>query len=165
MVGRVAIALIGASTTCEDACLDCGAYDAEVGLRLTRHDPAGRIAHVGAVKIEPHAPHQLRHARLAEACVGAAGARGGTVEALVNAAQQEVPIKADGPRMPLDDLSNCHMASLPVTREAISVGLHPIRDSSTSSATAVTATEEETDEHGAGFGSSELPSLTFRLGP
>ena len=86
VVGRVAIALLGASTTCDNASLDRGAYDAEVGLGLTGHDPAGRVAHVGAVKVEPNAPHQLGHVRLAEAGVGAAGARGGTVEALVNAA-------------------------------------------------------------------------------
>ena len=104
MVGRVTIALLGASTTCDDACLDRGAYHAGVGLGLTGHDPAGRVAHIGAVKIEPYTPHQIGHVRLAEAGVGATRARGGTVEALVNAAQQHVAIKADGPRMPLDDL-------------------------------------------------------------
>src|ERR671915_940797 len=56
MVGRVAIALLGASTTCDNASLNRGAYDAEVGLGLTSHDPAGRVANVGAVKVEPHAP-------------------------------------------------------------------------------------------------------------
>ena len=95
VVGRVAITLLGASTTCDNTCLDRGAYDADIGLGLTGHDPAGRVAHVGAVEVEPNAPHQLGHVRLAEAGVGAAGARGGTVEALVNAAQEDVAIKAD----------------------------------------------------------------------
>ncbi len=113
MVGRVAIALLGASTTGDNARVNRRAYDAEVGLGLTGHDPAGRVAHVGAVKIEPNAPHQLGHARLAEAGVGAAGAGGDTVEALVNTAQQHVAIKADGPRMPLDDFSDCHISSVP----------------------------------------------------
>jgi hypothetical protein len=113
MVGRVAIALLGASTTCDNACLDRAAYDAEVGLGLTGHDAAGRDAHVGAVKIEPYAPHQLGQVGLAEAGVGAARARGGAVEALVNAAQEEGAIKADGPRMPLDDFSNRHAPSVP----------------------------------------------------
>jgi hypothetical protein len=112
MVGRVAIALLGAGTTCDNACLDRCAYDTEVGLGLTGHDPAGRVAHVGAVKIEPNAPHQLGHIRLAEAGIRAAGARGGTVEALVNAAQQHVAIKADGPWMPLDDFSDRHVPSV-----------------------------------------------------
>ena len=108
MVGRVAIALLGASTTCDNASLDRSAYDADVGLGLTGHDPAGRVAHVGAIKIEPNAPHQLGDVRLAEAGVGAARASGGTVEALLNAAQEDVAIKAAGPRMPLDDLSDRH---------------------------------------------------------
>ena len=109
VVGRVAIALLGASTTRDNARLDRCAYDADVGLRLTGHDPAGRVARVGAVKIEPNAPDQLGHVRLAEAGVRAAGARGGTVEALVDAAQEEVAIKADGAGMPLDDFSDCHV--------------------------------------------------------
>src|SRR5918992_548214 len=100
MVGRMAIALLGARTTRDNARLDRCAYDTEVGLGLTGHDPAGRVAHVGAVKIEPNAPHQLGHVRLAEAGVRATGARGGTVKALVNAAQQHVAIKTDGPRVP-----------------------------------------------------------------
>jgi len=57
MVGRVAIAFRGARATYHNACLDRGAYDAEVGLCLTGHDPAGRVAHIGAVEIEPNAPH------------------------------------------------------------------------------------------------------------
>src|SRR5918999_4101154 len=106
MVGRMAIALLGESTTCDNACLDRCADDSGVGLGLTGHDPAGRVARVGAVKIEPNAPDQLGHVRLAEAGVRAAGARGGTVEALLNAAQEGGAIKADGPGMPLDDFSD-----------------------------------------------------------
>jgi hypothetical protein len=113
MVGRVAITLLGASATCDNTGLERGAYDAEIGLGLTGHDPARRVAHVGAVKVEPNAPHQLGHVRLAEAGVGAAGARGGTVEALVNAAQEEIAIKPDRPRMPLDDFADCHFHSVP----------------------------------------------------
>ena len=114
MVGRMAIALLGASTACDNARLDRCAYDADVGLGLTGHDPAGRLAHVGAVKTEANAPHQLGHVRLAEAGVGAAGARGGTVEALFNTAQQRVAINADRARMPVDDFSNPHIPSLSV---------------------------------------------------
>jgi hypothetical protein len=113
-VGRVAIALLGASTACDNTCLDRCAYDADIGLGLTGHDPTGRVAHAGTVKVEPNAPHQLGHVRLAEAGVSAARARGGTVETLVNATQEDVGIKADGPRMSLDDFSDCHVASVPV---------------------------------------------------
>jgi hypothetical protein len=112
MVGRVAITLLGASATCDNTGLERGAYDADIGLGLTGHDPARRVAHVGAVKVEPNAPHQLGHVRLAEAGVGAAGARGGTVEALVNAAQQHITIEAEWPRMALDDFPDCHIPSV-----------------------------------------------------
>jgi hypothetical protein len=114
VVGRVAIALLGASTTSDNTCFDRGAYDADIGLGLTGHDPAGRVAHAGTVEVEPNAPHQLGHVRLAEAGVSAARARGGTVETLVNATQEDIGIKADGPRMSLDDFSDCHVASVPV---------------------------------------------------
>jgi hypothetical protein len=113
MVGSVAVTLLGASATCDNTPFERGAYDAEVGFGLTGHDPARRVAHVGAVKVEPNAPHQLGHVRLAEAGVGAAGARGGTVEALVNAVQEDVAVKSDRPRMALDDFSYCHFASVP----------------------------------------------------
>jgi hypothetical protein len=113
VVGRVAIALLGAGTTRDNARLDRCAHDTELGLGLTGHDPARRVAHVGAVETEPNAPHQLGQVRLAEAGIRAAGARGGTVEALVNAPQDEVAIKADGPGMPLDDFSDRHVHSVP----------------------------------------------------
>jgi hypothetical protein len=59
------------------------------GLGLTGHDPGSRVAHVGAVKVEPDAPHQLEHVRLAEAGVRIAGgdhgraARRGACQCLV----------------------------------------------------------------------------------
>jgi hypothetical protein len=108
---RVEIALLGASTTRDNTCHDCGAYDPNIGLGLTGHHPPGRVAHVGTVEVEPNTPHQLGHVSLAEACVSAAGARDGTLETRVNAAQQDVTINADGPGMSLDDVSDCHVAS------------------------------------------------------
>ena len=129
VVGRVAIALLGASTTCDNTCLDRGAYDADIRLGLTGHDPARRVAHACTVKAEPNAPHQLGHVRLAEAGVSAAGARGGTLETLVNAAQEDVAIKADGPRMSLDDFSDSHVASVPVgiLRSSGELAIPPLR--------------------------------------
>ena len=114
VVGRVAIALLGASTTRDNACLERAADEAEVGFGLTGHHPPGRVAHVGAVKTEPNAPDQFGHVRLAETGVSAPGARGGTVEALFNTAQQHVAINADRARMPVDDFSNPHIPSLSV---------------------------------------------------
>ena len=108
MVGRVALALIAARTTRRDTCFDRGPDDAEVGFGLAGHDAADGVADIGAVETAPDAPHHLGHVRLAEAGVGARRTRGGTVEALVNTAEQQVAIKADGPRMPLDDFCNRH---------------------------------------------------------
>jgi|tagenome__1003787_1003787.scaffolds.fasta_scaffold20830721_2 hypothetical protein len=113
MVGRVAITLLGAGVTCDNAALERSAHDAGVGLGLTGNDAARRLADVGAVKVEPNAPHQLGHVRLAQAGIGAAGARGGTVEAFVDAAEEELAIKCDRPRVPLDDFSDCHFFSVP----------------------------------------------------
>jgi hypothetical protein len=112
VVRRVAIALLGASTTGDNTCFDRSAYDADIGLGLTGHDPACRVAHACTVEVEPNAPHQLGHVRLAEAGVSAARTGGGTVEALVDAPQDDVAIKADGPRMSLDDVPDCHVASV-----------------------------------------------------
>jgi hypothetical protein len=113
MVGRVPITLLGASATCDDTGLERGPYDGEIGLRLAGRDPARRVAHVGAVEVEPNAPHQLEDVRLAEAGVGATGARGGTVEALVDAFEEQVAVESDRPRMPLDDFSDRHFSSVP----------------------------------------------------
>ena len=113
VVSRVPLALLSASTTCDHACLHRGAKHAKIGLGLTGHDPACRVAHIGAVKIEPNTPHQLGHVRLPEARIGTARARGSTVEALINATQQHIAIQADRPRMSLDDLSNRHISSVP----------------------------------------------------
>lgn len=110
MVGRVALALVAACMADHDACLDRRAYNAEVGLGLAGHDSANRVADIRAVEIEPDAPNQLQHVRLAEAGVGAAGAGGGAVEALLDTAKEQVAVETDRTRMPLDDFSNRHVA-------------------------------------------------------
>jgi hypothetical protein len=109
MVGRVALALLGARTTRDSARLERGAYDAKVRFGLTGQDPAGGLAHIGAVEVQPDAPHQLRHIRLAEARVGTGGTGGRAVEALVDAAQKQISIEADRARMPVQDFSNGHV--------------------------------------------------------
>jgi hypothetical protein len=55
MVGRMALALLGARPTGHKARLDRPAHDGEIGFRLAGHDSAGRVADV-AVEIEPNAP-------------------------------------------------------------------------------------------------------------
>src|SRR5438045_1862856 len=109
MVGRVPLALIAALTTRHDARFDRGADDAEIDFVMPCHDAANRIADACAVEIQPDGPDQVQRVRLAEARIGAGGARGGTVEALVDAPQEQVAIEVGGPRMPLDDVSDRHV--------------------------------------------------------
>src|SRR4051794_4444920 len=114
MVGRVALALVAALTTGHDACVERHAHDDEVHVGLAADDAADRVADTGAVVTEPDAPDQVDDVGLAEAGVGAGVARGRAVDALVDTAQERVAVEADGPRMPLDDLSDRHFALLHV---------------------------------------------------
>jgi len=114
MVRRVALALNGARTTHDDARLDRCPNDAQIDFGLAGQDAADRVADIGAVEIEPDGPDQLQCIWLAKTGVSAAGARGGTVVAVVNTAQEQVTIQADRPGMSLDDVSNRHVVLLRV---------------------------------------------------
>jgi hypothetical protein len=114
MMRRVALALNGARTTHDDARLDRYPNDAQIDFGLAGQDAADRVADIGAVEIEPDGPDQLQCIWLAKTGVGAAGARGGTVVAVVNTAQEQVTIQADRPGMSLDDVSNRHLVLLRV---------------------------------------------------
>src|SRR5689334_17788267 len=70
MVGGVPLALLGARTTGDHARLERGADDSDVGFGLTGQHSADAVADIGAVEIEPDAPDELRHVRLAKAGVG-----------------------------------------------------------------------------------------------
>jgi hypothetical protein len=67
---------------------------------------------ISAIEVKANAADQLLHVLLAEAGVGAAGAGGGTVDTLVDAAHQPVAIGARPLRMRLDHLLNCHFVPL-----------------------------------------------------
>jgi hypothetical protein len=97
VVGGVALALVAARAARRRACLDDCAYDAKIRFRLAGDDSAGRVAGVGAVEAEANAPDKLSHVGLAQAGIGAARTRRGTVEALIDAAQEHVPIEAGRP--------------------------------------------------------------------
>jgi hypothetical protein len=108
VVSGVALALLGASEaglcTGFDRCGD----DAQIGGGLPRHDPAGRIAGIGAVEVESNAADQLGQIALREAGVRARGTARGTVDTLIDAAEESVAVEAAGMRMQVDDLSNSH---------------------------------------------------------
>jgi len=113
-MGGVALALLGAGTTHDDARLERRADDAQIHFGLAGQDSADAVADVGAVEIEPDASGQVQRVRLAKTCVRAGGTRGGAVVAVVDTAQEPVAIQADRARMPLDDVSNRHVVLLRV---------------------------------------------------
>ncbi len=94
--------------------LDRCAEHADIGRGLAGEDAAGGVAGVSAIVVEANAADQHLHVLLAETGVGATGAGGGTVEALADAAQQRVSVKARRLWMRLDHLLDCHFLSLPV---------------------------------------------------
>jgi hypothetical protein len=94
--------------------------DVDIGRGLARENAARGAAGVGAIKVEANAADQPPHVLLAETGVGATGARSGTVEALVDAAQQRASMKARRLWMRLDHFLNCHFLSLPFEVSAVS---------------------------------------------
>jgi hypothetical protein len=111
MVGGVLLALLATGAAGHCAGLDRCADDVEIERGLAGHDAAGGLADVGAIETEANAPDQLRQVLLAEAGVGAARTGCGTVEAVLDTAQERVAIKAARLRMGLDQFSNCHFLS------------------------------------------------------
>jgi hypothetical protein len=92
----VPLTLLATGTTGRRTGLDRCAEDADIGRGLAGEDAARRVAGVGAIEVEANAADQLPHVLLAETGVGAAGARSGTVEALVDTAQERVRSKLVG---------------------------------------------------------------------
>ena len=82
--------------------LDHCPENADIGRGLAGEDATRGVACVGAVVVETNAADQVLHVLLAETGVGATGACGGTVEALVDAGQQRVSIKGRRLWMRLD---------------------------------------------------------------
>lgn len=111
MVGGMALALLRAGEAGRRTGFDDGADDAEIGLRLARHDAASGLARVGAIEAEPNATHHLLHVALDEIGVRTARTAGSTVEALSDTAQDSVVIQACRAWMQLDDLLKGHVLS------------------------------------------------------
>ena len=111
MVGGVPLALLATAAAGYRASFDRRAYDAEIGQGLADHDAAGRLAEVGAVEVESNAVDQLLQVFLAEVGVGAAGAGSGTFDAVLDAAQERVAIKAARLWMRVDYFLNRHFLS------------------------------------------------------
>jgi hypothetical protein len=111
MVMSVPLALLAGGTARRRAGLDHCADDAEIGFRLSRDDPAGGGASIGAVETEANAADQVPDVVLGETRIGAASATRGAVVAVVDAAQERLAIDAGRVWMHLDELVNGHFGS------------------------------------------------------
>jgi hypothetical protein len=120
VVRGVELALLGAGEAGRRAGFDHCADQAKIGRGLPCHDPAGGIARVGAVEVEPNAADQLRQIALGQTSVRAGCAAGATVETLVDTAEESVAIQAARMWMQVDDLVESRV--VPPSVEASLVG-------------------------------------------
>ncbi len=111
MVAGVPLALLTAGSAGGCTSLDRCAEDTGIGFCLAREDPAGRLTSVGAVETKADTADQSLDVVLAETCVGATGASGGAVEAVVDAAHERLAIRARWMWMCLDELLDGHFGS------------------------------------------------------
>jgi hypothetical protein len=119
VVMGVPLALVAGGTASRGAGLDHCADDAEIGLRLSDHDAAGCGASIGAVETEADAADQVPDVVLGETRIGAPCAGGGAVEAVVDAAQEQLAIDAGWVWMRIDELVNGHFGSFLLVRSMI----------------------------------------------
>jgi hypothetical protein len=110
VVGGVPVTLLGTGEAGDATGFDHCADKAQVRCGLAGHDAAGRVADLGAVKAEANAAHHLPHVVLSEIGVGTTRTAGGTIEALVDAAQHGVAIEASRLWMQLKDLVKGHVS-------------------------------------------------------
>jgi hypothetical protein len=108
----VPLTLVATGATGRGAGLDHRAEDTDIGRGLTGEDAARSVAGVGAIEVEANAAHQLLYPLLAEIGVGGTGAAGGTLETLIDAAQERISVDARWSWMGLDHLANDHFRSL-----------------------------------------------------
>ena len=92
------------SRTSFDDRSDCGAFCCS----LPCDDAGGRAADISAVETEAYAADELLHVRLGEARVGAARAARGAIQALGDAADEDVEVDAARPGMRLHHVSKSH---------------------------------------------------------
>jgi hypothetical protein len=111
VVGGVLLALVTARSAGHCAGFDHGAEKAEIRLGLPDQDATGGVADVGAVQAEANAAELVVYVRLGEVGVGVARARRRAVDAVLDAAHQQVAIESDRTWVCLEHVSNCHLLS------------------------------------------------------
>ena len=107
----VPVTLVATGATGRRTGFDRCPENADIGRGLAGEDAARSVAGISAIEVETNAADQLLHPFLGETGVGAAGAGGGTVEALVDTAHERVAINARRLRMRPDHFLNCHNLS------------------------------------------------------
>jgi hypothetical protein len=112
VVGGVLVALLGTREAGRRASFEYCADEVKIGFGLPCHDPASRIAGVGAVEVEPNAPDQLWQIALRQTGVCAGGTAGGAIDTFLDAAKESIAIQAARIWMQVDDLSKSHGPSL-----------------------------------------------------
>ena len=110
-MGGMPLAFITTRLAGRRASFDHCAEDAEIRRSLAYRDPGGRVTNVGAVEAEANAAHHLAHVDLREIGVGTTRAAGGTVDALLDTAQERGLIDICRFWMCLDDVLNRHVLS------------------------------------------------------
>ena len=109
-MGGVPVTLLGTGEAGNATGFDHCADKAQVRFGLAGHDAAGRVADLGAVEADSNAAHHLPHVVLSEIGVGTTRTAGGTIEALVDAAQHGVAIEDSRRWMQLKDLLKRHVS-------------------------------------------------------
>jgi hypothetical protein len=131
VVRGMAIALLRAGEAGNRTGFDDRLDDAKIGRGLPHDDPAGCVACVGAVEVEPNAATQLHELVLAEAVICARSAAGGAIDALFHAAQEQVVIQVARMRMQVDDLLKGHVSVTVLPRAGSLILVESPRSSAT----------------------------------
>lgn len=104
----MALALLCTHATRSRTSFDDRAEHGAVGCGLPCYDAGGRATYVGAVETQAYAADELLHVRLGEGRVGAARAARTAVQALGDAADEDVEVDAARPGMRLHHVSKSH---------------------------------------------------------
>jgi hypothetical protein len=108
VMGCVEVALGGTDEAGRRRGFDRRPHKAKIRRSLPCHDPASGVTRVDAVEAQPNHANHLLDIGFAQARVGAGRTASGTVETLVDTAQESVAIKISRLRMQLDDLLKGH---------------------------------------------------------
>jgi hypothetical protein len=112
VVGGVPIALLGTGEAGHRTRFDDCPDQTQIRRGLAGQDAAGGVAGVGAVEAEANAAHHLPQVVLGEIGVRTAATAGGTIEALVDTAQERVAIEAHRLWMGVKDRLKGHVSPL-----------------------------------------------------